>query len=293
MEYAMTPYLVAEIGCNHCGDIEIARKLIRTAAAFCEAPCVKFQKRNPREMLSPAEFDGPHPDPRNAYGPTYGAHRAFLEFTTEQHRILLDECAACGIEYACSVWDLTSAKEIAALGPRFIKIPSACNTWYALADTVCDTFAGEIHVSLGMTTKKEIEEIVAFYQRRGRAGDVVLYHCTSGYPVDFEDLHLCEIARLQERYGAVVKAIGFSGHHRGIAVDIAALALGASFFERHFTLDRTWKGTDHAASLEPDGLRRLWRDLNAAAASLTCKPKDILDVEEPQRRKLKWDRNAS
>jgi sialic acid synthase len=292
-DIAMNPYLVAEIGCNHCGDLDIARKLIRTAAVFCEVPCVKFQKRTPREMLSPAEFDGPHPDPRNAYGPTYGAHRDFLELSLDQHRLLRDCCTENNIAYACSVWDLTSAREIASLGPRFVKIPSACNTWFALADAVCDTFPGEIHVALGMTTPREIDAIVAHYQQRNRAGDLILYHCTSGYPVDFEDLHLLEIARLRDTYGASVKAIGFSGHHRGIAVDIAALTLGATYFERHFTLDRTWKGTDHAASLEPDGLRRLGRDLHAAAAALTPKPKDILDVEEPQRRKLKWDRNAS
>lgn len=144
-----------------------------------------------------------------------------------------------------------------------------------------------------MTTRDEIEAIVKFYEARGRAGDLVLYACTSGYPVAFDDLCLGEVSRLKEAYGDRVKAIAFSGHHLGIAADIAALALGASWVERHFTLDRTWKGTDHAASLEPDGFRRLVRDLNNVEKALTRKSEDILDVEKVQRAKLKWRPSAS
>ena len=103
----------------------------------------------------------------------------------------------------------------------------------------------------------------------------------------FEDVCLLEITRIRERYGKRVKAIGFSGHHLGIAVDNAAVALGAEWIERHFTLDRTWKGTDHAASLEPDGVRKLARDCRAVAKAMTYKSKDVLDIEEIQRNKLK------
>lgn len=286
----LPPYLVAEIGCNHCGDLARARELIRLAAVFCEVPAVKFQKRTLAEMLSPEEFSRPHPEPRHSYGATYGEHRAFLEFTLDQHRELRACCAEFGVAYACSVWDMTAAREIASLQPPFIKIPSACNTHFEMARLLCGEFGGELHVSLGMTTAEELEAIVQFYGDRHRAQDVVLYHCTSGYPVAFEDLYLLEIPRLRARYGATVKAIGFSGHHLGIAVDVAAYALGAQYVERHFTLDRTLKGTDHAASLEPDGMRRLWRDLRAAEKALHCKPQDILPVEAPQRAKLKWDR---
>ena len=115
----------------------------------------------------------------------------------------------------------------------------------------------------------------------------VIYACTSGYPVPFEDLGLYEIKRLIEEYGTTVKAVGFSGHHLGIAADIAALALGATVFERHFTLDRTWRGTDHAASLEPDGMRRLARNLKSVAKGLTYKSEEILPIEKVQREKLK------
>ena len=116
---------------------------------------------------------------------------------------------------------------------------------------------------------------------------MVIYACTSGYPVPFEDICLKEIVRLKENYGNDVKAIGFSGHHLGIAVDIAALALGATYFERHYTLDRTWKGTDHAASLEPQGLQKLARDLRNVQKSLSYKQNELLDIEKVQREKLK------
>ncbi len=284
------PYLVAEVGCNHCGDFDAAVEMVRVAAEFCKAPAVKFQKRNPREVLSPREYARPHPDPHHSYGDTYGAHREFLELSLEQHRRLQRECRDWGVEYSCSVWDMTSARDIAGLAPAFIKVPSACNTHFEMAALLCDSFGGDIHVSLGMTTARETEAVVSFYQERGRAEDLVLYHCTSGYPVAFEDVNLLEIPRLIETYGGAVKAVGFSGHHKGISVDVAAYALGARFFERHYTLDRTLKGTDHAASLEPDGVRRLWRDLQVARTVLRRKPQDILEVEAPQRAKLKWDR---
>ena len=286
------PFLIAEIGCNHCGDFSHAVELVRTAAEFCKAPCVKFQKRAPREVLTEAEYHAPHPNPRHSYGDTYGEHREALEFTLDQHRELKVLCDSLGVAYSASVWDLTSAREIASLAPLLIKIPSACNTHYDLAALLCDSYGGEIHVSLGMTTAREAHEIVHFYDSRGRAQDVVLYHCTSGYPIKFEEVNLLEIPHLVNTFGGRVKGIGFSGHHLGIAIDVAAYALGATYIERHFTLDRTQKGTDHAASLEPDGLRRLWRDLNATHTAMTRKSADILEVEEAQRRKLKWDRNA-
>merc|ERR1712137_1472879 len=146
-------------------------------------------------------------------------------------------------------------------------------------------YEGEVHISTGMTTKEEIERIVQFWEQgKGNAKErVVLYNCTSGYPVPFQDVRL-----LQEKYQHRVKAIGFSGHHLGIAIDIGAYALGAQWVERHFTKDRTWKGTDHAASLETAGLTKLVRDLGAMYTSLTYKKEDILDLEKEMRAKLKW-----
>ncbi|HJL14581.1 MAG TPA: N-acetylneuraminate synthase family protein [Sandaracinaceae bacterium LLY-WYZ-13_1] len=286
------PTIVAEIGCNHKGEMAIAKELIAVAATFCKVDYVKFQKRTPRELLSPAQYAAPHPVPANSYGETYGAHREYLELDVAQHRELKDYCAEMGVGYASSVWDLTSAKEIASLEPDFIKVGSGTNSHPGVLGYLCERFAGDIHVSLGMTTRAEIERIVRFFEERGRASDLVIYACTSGYPVAFEDLCLREIERLRRLYGARVKTVGFSGHHLGIAADVAALTLGATWVERHYTLDRTWKGTDHAASLEPDGLRRLVRDLRAVSKALTYKREELLEVELPQRRKLKWGEPA-
>lgn len=281
------PKIIAEIGCNHKGDMEIAHEMIRTAATYCKADVVKFQKRCNHELLSPEEYNAPHPNPANSYGSTYGEHREFLEFDLEQHRQLQQWCKEEGIEYSTSVWDLTSAREIASLNPSMIKIPSACNLNRELLGYLCDNYPGQIHVSTGMTSPEEIEQIVCFFEQKGRAKDVVLYNCTSGYPVPFEDICLLDLVTLREKYGDRVGAIGFSGHHLGIAVDSAAVALGAEWIERHFTLDRTWKGTDHAASLEPDGVRKLARDCRAVYKALTHKSEDILDIEKVQRNKLK------
>ncbi|PQJ28088.1 N-acetylneuraminate synthase family protein [Rubritalea profundi] len=281
------PFLIAEIGCNHKGDMAIAKELITTAALFCKVDAVKFQKRHSKELLSEEQYNSPHPNPANSYGNTYGEHREALELSLDQNRELKEWCEELGLVYATSVWDMTSAREIVSLEPKFIKIPSATNLNSEILDYLCRNYNGEIHLSVGMTTQAEELAIVERFEKHGRNKDLVLYSCTSGYPVAFEDICLREITRLRESYGNRVKKIGFSGHHLGIAADIGALALGAEVFERHFTMDRTWKGTDHAASLEPDGMRRLARDLRNVNKSLAYKPTEILEVEAVQRAKLK------
>ncbi len=287
MDTYKKPYIIAEIGCNHKGDIEIAKELIKVAKIFCNVNAVKFQKRNNKELLTEEQYNQPHPNPSNSYGKTYGAHREFLEFDLEQHKTLKAYCEDINITYSTSVWDLTSAKEIASLNPEFIKIPSACNNNAAMLEWLCENYDGEIHISTGMTTKKEIEGIVQSFKKYNKNKDLVLYNCTSGYPVPFEDVCLLDINLLLDKYKNEVKHIGFSGHHLGISVDVAAYTLGANIIERHYTIDRTWKGTDHAASLEPMGLRKLSRDLNAVHKALSYKSKDILPIEEIQRNKLK------
>ncbi len=282
------PYVIAEIGCNHKGEMQIAKEMIVVAATFCHANAVKFQKRCPKELLTKEQYNAPHPNPNNSYGRTYGEHREFLEFNIDQHAQLKEWCEEVGVEYSTSVWDMTSAKEIAGLKPRFIKIPSACNTNYDMLQWLCDNYQGEIQLSLGMTSHEEEEKIVRLFIENGRNKDLILYNCTSGYPVPFEDVCLLEISRLRHQYADKVKAIGFSGHHLGIAVDIAAYTLGASYIERHYTLDRTWKGTDHAASLEPDGVRKLVRNLQAVHTAMTYKKEEILPIEQVQREKLKY-----
>merc|ERR1712151_873097 len=283
------PKVIAEIGCNHKGELEIAKELL-TLAKESGATVGKFQKRTPKELLTPEQYNAPHPNPQNSYGATYGEHREFLELSLDDHRQLQDHCKSIGLEYSCSVWDTTAAKEIIQLNPVLIKVGSPSNQHWEMQEYLRDHYTGEVHISTGMTTKEEIEQIVQFWEEgKGNAKErLVLYNCTSGYPVPFEDVCLLDIRLLQEKYQDRVKAIGFSGHHLGISIDIAAYALGAEWNERHFTKDRTWKGTDHAASLEPGGLKTLVRDLQAAHTAMTYKSEEILPLEAEQRAKLKW-----
>merc|ERR1712217_453050 len=248
------------------------------------------QKRCPKELLTPEQYNAPHPNPNNSFGSTYGEHREFLELSVDDHRELQAHCQSIGLEYSCSVWDTTSAKEIVSLNPTLIKVGSPSNMHWELMTVLREEYTGEVHISTGMTKKEEIEQIVKFWEEgKGNAKErVVLYNCTSGYPVPFKDVCLLDLRLIQSKYAGRVKAIGFSGHHLGIAVDMCAYAMGAEWNERHFTKDRTWKGTDHAASLEPAGLGKLCRDLVATYESLSMKATDVLDIESEQRDKLKY-----
>ena len=282
------PKVVAEIGCNHMGDFKIAKDLI-VLAKECGADVAKFQTRDNKLLLTDKQYNNPHPVQENSYGKTYGAHREFLEFSQDQHYELKNFCNKIGIQYSTSVWEINSAKMISELEPSFIKVPSACNNNFEMLKVLRDEYKGEVQISFGMTTKAETEEVIKFFEVNNNAKDrLIIYSCTSGYPVPFKDVSLLEINNLYEKYDQRVKGIGFSGHHLGIAIDCAAYTLGARWIERHFTKDRTWKGTDHAASLEPDGLRKLVRNLNACYKALTNKDSEILDIEKGQRDKLKY-----
>ncbi len=283
----MRPKVIAEIGCNHMGDMNIAKELIELAVSS-GAGYVKFQKRNNLELLTKEQYNTSHPVPENSYGDTYGAHREYLEFNVEQHKELKKHCDSKGIVYSTSVWDFTSAKEMISFNPEFLKVPSACNNNFEMLRVLRDEFKGQVQLSIGMTSKNEVEEIVKFFEETNQAKTrLLLYSCTSGYPVPAKDVALLEINWLYANYGSRVNEIGFSGHHLGVAIDIAAFTLGARWIERHFTKDRTWKGTDHAASLEPQGLQKLVRDLNATYEALHFKNSEILPIEQAQRDKLK------
>lgn len=282
----LIPKIVAEIGCNHKGDFEIAKRMIKIAAEYCNVDVVKFQKRDNKFFLTDSEYNSPHPVPYNSYGKTYGEHREALEFTINQHIELKEYCEEVGVIYSCSVWDINSAMSISRLNPKMIKIPSARNNDWFMLEWLLKNYKGMIHISLGMTTMEELKEITNLISKFKRRKNILFYICTSNYPIKAEDICLLEIIKLKE--GLRLETIGFSGHHLGIAPDVAAYTLGATWIERHFTLDRTWKGTDHAASLEPEGLRKLKRDLIAVKKSLTYKNKDVLDIEISQRDKLKF-----
>ena len=285
--------LIAEVGCNHCGDFETAKKLI-IAAKKSGADYVKFQKRDVNSL--PNEyFNMLHPNPYNAYGDNYAAHRKNLEFSINQHLELYNFCERNTIKYSVSTWDYVSAKEFLDLGINldYIKIPSACNLDKEMMDYITENFNGELHISTGMTSNAELEKIIYYLNNKNFLSNTIIYHSTSSYPCKFEDLLLNQIKNLIDKYGKSIKGVGFSGHHLGIAVDISALTLGAKYIERHFTLDRTLKGTDHAASLEPIGLEKLSRDLNNVWKSLKDKDVDILESEMANKKKLKFNRTLS
>lgn len=271
------------------GSLDVAKELILKAKK-CGADYAKFQKRNPKELLTPEQAAAAHPVPYNSYGSTYGEHREYLELTIDQHRELKEYCEEVGIGYSSSVWDVTSAKEVVSLNPDLIKVGSPSNMHWDMMKLLRDEYQGDVHVSTGMTSRAEIEQIVLFWEKGdGDAKNrLVLYNCTSGYPVPSKDLCLLELRDLYANYSDRVKSLGFSGHHLGIAADIAAYTLGATWNERHFTGDRAWKGTDHAASLEPPGLSKLCRDLHDVHDCMRLKDEEILPIEAVQRKKLKW-----
>lgn len=215
-------------------------------------------------------------------------HRKYLELSYNEHKILKKYCDEIGINYACSVFDMKSAKQIIKLDPKIIKIPSACNLNFELLDYICNNFEGEIHLSLGMTSKNSIDKIVQKFIDNGRNHDLVLYACTSAYPLKPEDVCLLEISYLKKKYLKQIKGIGFSGHHQGIVIDIAAYSLGAIYLERHFTLNKNYKGTDQNASVTPDELQKLCDNLKIINLAMTKKKKDILDIELSNKEKLRW-----
>lgn len=282
------PIVIAEIGCNHMGSFELAKRLIREAFNS-GADYVKFQKRENRYLLG-KKYDNPHPNPVNSFGKSYGLHRDFLEFNINAHIKLINYCKKIGIGYSTSVWEKKSAEQFIKLQKNmdFIKIPSACNTDFELLDFIASKFKKKIHLSLGMTKKNEIEKILKFFKKKKRSKDLIIYHCCSAYPAKFEDLNLLNIQIYNKKYKNFLSEVAYSGHHLGIAADIAAYVLGANIIERHFTLDRTFKGTDHAASLEPDGLRKLCRNLKSIYLSMNSKlDNKILNTEKEVRDKLK------
>jgi N-acetylneuraminate synthase len=270
--------LIAEIGASHAGCLQRALMLTELAAQN-GADVVKFQKRDPISSVPSDIANKPHPNPHFAYGDTYLSHRIALELSVEDHVKLKDKCNHLGVKYACSVWDLKSAKEIININPFFIKIPSACNKHETLIDYCLCNFEKQIHISLGM--RSLVERNMLLHKYSGK--NVVFYHTTTEYPCPFEKLYIKEISKIVELYGTA----GFSNHGYGIASDIAALALGASYIERHFIDDRTFRHTDAAASLEPRGLSTLKRDLQHISLGLQYRPHGCTEEEARQALKLR------
>jgi len=279
MEYKPCNFVV-EGCCNHGGSIETAKEMTLVAHSS-GARYIKWQKRNPKESVPKDWHHRPHPNPQHAFGKTYLKHREALEFSVDQHKHLMKFTQGLGMAAGVSVWDLTSARQMIDIGYDFIKIPSAANLNYGLIDYVAQNHAGDVHISLGMTTNTQRQEIMDYIS--SCKDKFIVYHTTTEYPCPFEHLYLLEISNiLKQGFTA-----GFSGHNYGISIDISSYTLGATWIERHFTLNRCSPGTDQAASLEPAGLQRLIRDLKATYEALQEKPYDMTDMEKEASGKLR------
>jgi YrbI family 3-deoxy-D-manno-octulosonate 8-phosphate phosphatase len=251
-------YVIAEIGINHNGSVEIAKKLIDGAvAAGCD--CVKFQKRTP-ELCVPK--DQQHLERDTPWGRlTYLDYRRKVEFNFAQYAEIDRYCRERGVAWTASCWDEPSVDFIAAFDPPFLKAPSAALTDHTLLQAMQRT-GKPLMVSTGMSTLEEIDAAVGAVG----AADLLMAHATSTYPCPPRELNLRTLASLRERYAGV--PIGYSGHETGLATTYAAVALGAAFLERHITLDRSMWGSDQAASVEVVGLMRLVRDVRAIEEGL-------------------------
>ena len=272
--------IIAEIGGTHIGSLERAKNLAKLAK-IAGAHIVKTQKRNPKESVKKELWDQPHPNQIYSYGKTYLEHRQNLELSIEEHAELKVYCESIDIEYSTSVWDMTSAKEVVQLNPKFIKIPSACNHNKEILNYLLNSYKGEVHISLGMTTKEERVNLLKNLQPY--QDKVVAYLCTSGYPVPHNQLYLLEISNMLQ----YLPNIGFSNHSLGLAMGPVAYALGARYFEYHFIDDRTYRHQDAACSLEPQGLSKLVRDLRATEKALQYKPDELDEIEKEQKDKLR------
>jgi N-acetylneuraminate synthase len=268
-------YVLAEIGINHNGDAQIAEKLIDVAAfAGCEA--VKFQKRTVEVVYSAEELAKPRESP---FGETNGDLKRALEFGQAEYEIIDDYCSRKRIAWTASCWDEDSVDFIDQFDPPFYKIASASLTDDGL---LCHTRAKgkPIVLSTGMSTLDQIDHAVEVLGKE----DLILLHCCSAYPSQYADLNLKAIPTLRKRYGV---PIGYSGHETGIASTVAAVVLGASVVERHLTLDRAMWGSDQAASLEPNGIMRVVRDIRLVETAMGDGVKSVLPSEVPVMQKLR------
>lgn len=263
--------LIAEIGASHAGSLSRAIMLTEMAADS-GVDIVKFQKRDPISSTPLSLAGKPHPSPFFSYGATYLDHRFALELSIGEHETIKNRCEKLGVKYACSAWDLKSASDLMLIDPFFIKIPSACNLNNNLIEFCLERSKTITHISLGMLGLSERLEIMTRYKDRG----VIFYHTTTEYPCPFHRLYLKEI----ETIISICGVAGFSNHGYGIASDIAAMTLGASYIERHFIDDRTFRHTDAAASIEPSGMKTLKRDLDNISLALSFNNKKTCTHQE-------------
>ena len=271
-------YIIAEAGVNHNGDPTLAKQLV-DIAADAGADAVKFQKRTVSDILIAEALTRPYTVP-TSLGATYGEHREKLELSTEDWAGLRDHARSRGITLLASGWDVKSVDMLDDLGIPAFKIASADCSNLPLVEYIAKK-GKPVLLSTGMSEMSEVEEAVATVRRHN--DQLVLFQCTSTYPADNDQINLRVIQTYRERFRCVV---GYSGHERGLAPTEAAVALGATVVERHFTIDRTMIGPDHAASLEPSGLQRLVRNIRNIEKALGSPEKRILEPEKKVRERL-------
>lgn len=268
-------FIIAEIGINHNGDVDLAKRLISVAlAAGCDA--VKFQKRTVEVVYSPEELAKPRENP---FGPTNGDLKYGLEFEQEEYEEIDAFCKSVKMTWFASPWDEGSVDFLEQFHPPVYKIASA-----SLTD---DKLLGHIRkrgkpiiLSTGMSTYAEIDHAVEVLGKE----ELVLMHATSTYPAAYPELNLRAIPTMASRYGVPV---GYSGHETGIPTSVCAAALGACSVERHITTDRAMWGSDHAASLEPNGISRLVRDIRLWEQAKGDGIKRVYEREFPIIKKLR------
>jgi sialic acid synthase SpsE len=269
-------FIIAEIGINHNGDVDLAKRLIDVAVdAGCDA--VKFQKRTPSICVPPEQAGMIRETPWGTM--TYLEYKERIEFGESQYREIDTYCRSRGIIWFASPWDVPSVDFLAAFDIPVFKVASACLTDDELLNAIRKTNMPVI-MSTGMSTLEEIDHAVTLLDRT----NLILGQATSTYPCKPEELNLRAIESMRRRYGVPV---GYSGHETGLQTTVAAVALGACFIERHITLDRAMWGTDHAASVEPQGLQRLVRDIRTVELAIGDGAKRLFDSELPVRKRLR------
>jgi len=277
-------YIIAEIGINHCGNIDVALELIK-AAHEAGADAVKFQKRVPCIAVPRDEWERPKETPWGII--PYIEYKERIEFGRSVYNVIDLTCKTLGIDWSASVWDRPSAEFMVQYKPPWIKIPSAKLTDRDLARAVVDLYpCVPIIISTGMSTEEEVEEAIDFYLSMVDPERLVVMHCTSTYPCPLKELNLYAIRDFYKRnYPELV--IGYSGHETGLITTVCAVALGAQVVERHITLDRAMWGTDQAASVEPHGFRRLVKYIRDFEEARGDGRKRLYPSEEAVRKKLR------
>ena len=271
-------YIIAEIGINHNGDLNIAKRLIDIAsAAGCDA--VKFQKRNPDVCVPEHQKSVMRDTPWGKM--TYLDYKYKVEFGKKEYDEIDRYCKQQNIAWSASPWDLDSLEFLNQYDIPFIKIPSAMITNTELLEASCKTDK-KVIISTGMSSIQEVnnaQRILSLF-----AKDYAILHCNSTYPAPIEELNLCCVKTLKDRYKCEV---GYSGHEFRLGTSVAAVYLGASIIERHVTLDRTMWGSDHMSSVEPQGLFKLVSGIRELEKAFGNGKIEVTESEKPVRKKLR------